>query len=150
MPAKSSPAGRAASEALAGALNSAAIHFLRAVRKVDRASGLSPARLSALSVLVFGGPRSAKQLAEAEGVKAPSITPLVQALEQQGLLRREPDPKDARAVLLSATTKGRKVLEQGRKRRIAAIAAALKQCSADERAVLERAARLLEELSRRI
>ena len=47
-------------------LNSFAIHLLRAMRRVDAESGLTPARLSALSVLHFGGPRTLGRLARDE------------------------------------------------------------------------------------
>ena len=52
----------------ASELNSGAIHVLRSLAAVDRKAGLTRARLSALSVLVFGGPRTLGELASAEGV----------------------------------------------------------------------------------
>ena len=75
-------------QAVGSALHSACIHVLRFVRTVDVDSGLSAARLSALSVLVFGGPRTSGELAEAEGVRSPTITALVNGLEAEGLVRR--------------------------------------------------------------
>ncbi len=86
-----SRASRAARLHAAERLHSAAIHLLRAVRKVDVAMGLGPAKSSALSVLVFGGPRSLGQLAAAEGVKPPSMSRVVQELEAEGLVRRKTD-----------------------------------------------------------
>src|ERR1700732_3646348 len=56
---------------IADLLHSAAIHLLRKVRAQDRTAGIGPAQLSALSVLVFDGPRSLKELAEGEQVSAP-------------------------------------------------------------------------------
>jgi DNA-binding MarR family transcriptional regulator len=100
-------------------IHSAAIHLLRRVREVDaRAMGLSPARASALSVLVFGGPRSLTELAEAEQVTAATMSKLVAALERDGLVRRYPDVNDARAVRLESTAKARRILERGRARRL--------------------------------
>ena len=90
-------------EALADALHSAAIHLLRRLRREDDATGLSPARLSALSVVVFGGPLRISDLARAEQVRTPTITPIVAALEADGLIAREPDARDARASILRAT-----------------------------------------------
>lgn len=100
-------------------MHSAAIHLLRHVREADaRAMGLSPARASALSVLVFGGPRSLTELAEAEQVTAATMSKLVAALEREGLVRRYPDVNDARAVRLEPTAKARRILERGRARRL--------------------------------
>ena len=100
-------------------IHSAAIHLLRRVREVDaRAMGLSPARASALSVLVFGGPRSLTELAEAERVTAATMSRLVTALERERLVRRYPDVNDARAIRLEATAKARRILERGQARRL--------------------------------
>ncbi len=68
---------------LATRLNSAAIHLLRRLQREDSRLGLSGARLSALSVLVFGGPRTLGQLADAEAVSPPSMTRLVNAMEAE-------------------------------------------------------------------
>ena len=103
---------------VADRLHSAAIHLLRRVRKVDEASGLSAARLSALSVLVFGGPTTLGRIARAEQVSAPTMSRLVTGLERDGLVTREGLAEDGRAVLLRATEDGRRILLEGRERRI--------------------------------
>src|SRR5712691_9907673 len=84
-------------------LHSAAIHLLRRLRRQDEAMGLTPARASALSVLVFGGPVTLGALAQAEQVSAPTVTRLVVGMERDGLVRREADPHDGRVVWLRAT-----------------------------------------------
>jgi DNA-binding MarR family transcriptional regulator len=132
--------------ALADRLHSAAIHLLRRVRRVDDASGLSAARLSALSVIVFAGPIRVSALANAEQVRTPTITPIVAALEQGGLVTRESDSSDARAALLRATAKGARLMAEGRARRVAVIAAELKDLPQADLAVLERAVGILEKL----
>ena len=66
-------------------LNSAAIHLLRNLRVVDKESGLTPARLSALSVLVFGGSMPLGRLARIEGVTSPTMTRIVDGLAALGL-----------------------------------------------------------------
>ncbi|HKE01312.1 MAG TPA: MarR family transcriptional regulator, partial [Planctomycetota bacterium] len=108
-------------------------------RREDTASGLSGPRLSALSVLVFGGPRSLGDLAAAEQVRPPTMTRLVAALERQKLVAREGHPDDARVVLLSATAKGRALLESGRDRRVRALGGALDKLPAAELARLGKA-----------
>src|SRR2546429_9881741 len=93
--------------------HSAAIHALRHVRRDDPETGLSAARLSALSVLVFGGSSTLGELAAAEHVRPATMTRIVQALEQEGLGRRESDPDDGRVTRLSATAKGMRVMWRG-------------------------------------
>src|SRR5215475_8975886 len=75
-------------EDLADRLHSAAIHLLRLVRGQDAAAGIGPARLSALSVIVFAGPLSLNDLARAEQVRPPTVSRIVDALETEGLARR--------------------------------------------------------------
>ena len=100
-------------------IHSAAIHLLRRVREVDaKAMGISPARASALSVLVFGGVRSLTELAAAEQVTSATMSKLVTAMEGEGLVRRYPDVNDARSIRIEATAKGRRILERGRTRRL--------------------------------
>jgi DNA-binding MarR family transcriptional regulator len=147
MPRRASPTS-ARIDTLADDLHSASVHLLRRLRKEDAASGLSPARLSALSVVVFGGPIRISDLARAEQVRAPTITPIVSALEEQGLIVREADARDARASVLRATAKGRTLMAEGRARRIARLARQLRALSSNDRALLERAAVLLEKLAR--
>lgn len=102
-------------------LHSVAIHLLRRLRREDDATGLPAPRLSALSVIVYGGPITLGALARAEQVRPPTMTRIVSALEGDGLVRRESDPRDRRVVRLSATPAGARVLERGRARRIAAL-----------------------------
>ncbi len=129
---------------VADRLHSAAIHLLRAIRRVDEETGLSAARLSALAVLVFGGPTTVGRLARAEQVSAPTMSRLVRGLERDGLAAREANADDARSVVVSATPEGRRVLERGREHRIAELAARLGSLSPEELEVLDRAATLIE------
>jgi DNA-binding MarR family transcriptional regulator len=124
-------------------LHSAAIHLLRRVRKQDTASGQAPARFSALSVLVFGGPMTLGQLAAAEQVKPPTMTRIVTGLESSGLATRVADSQDARRVRIRATARGVRLLQAGRRRRTACLAANLETLSAKELAALARAAKIL-------
>ena len=120
--------------------------MLRRVRAQDARAGLSPARLSALSVIVFGGPVRISALARAEQVRTPSITPLVAALERDGLITRAADAGDARAVILRATPKGARLMAEGRARRVAVLASELRRLGADDRATIRNAARVLDRL----
>lgn len=133
--------------AVADALHSAAIHLLRGVRKEDEAAGIGPARLSALSVLVFAGPVRLTDLARIEQVKPPTMTKIVAGLETAGLVRRRRDAEDARAVRLEATARGARLLQEGRRRRVARLASALETLTVDEIETLASAAAILERTS---
>lgn len=134
------------SEALADQLHSAAIHLLRHLRKEDDASGLSAPRLSALSVVVFGGPLTLGQLAAAEQVKPPTMTRIVTGLEKEGLVKRIGDPRDRRLTRIQATIKGQKVLTAGRARRVEKLAAAVRDLRGSELAELTRGVQLLQQI----
>ncbi len=131
-------------------LNSAAIHLLRGLRAADRTSGLTPARLSALSVLVFGGPCTLGSLARTEDVSGPTMTRIVDGLVGLGLASREEHPESARQVLISATADGGELMQRAAQLRVDVIVAALRALpTADRRAVVE-AAPALRDLSGRV
>ena len=127
-------------------LHSAAIHLLRLVRRVDVEAGLGPAQMSALSVLVFGRPKSLGALAAAEQVKPPSMTRVVQELEAGGYVKRRPDPSDRRAITLEATAKGKRLMFEGRSRRTALLASWMEQLDRDELIAIARALPAIEQL----
>ena len=134
--------------ALADRLHSLAIHLLRRVRRGDEVAGLSAPRLSALSVVIYRGPISLTELAKAEGVTAPTMTRLVQALVKAGLVEKSVDESDNRAVLLRATDAGRRTLDLARARRLAAIEELLSRLDPDDASSVERAVSVLEPLLR--
>jgi DNA-binding MarR family transcriptional regulator len=114
------------------------------VRREDPVTGVPPAQLSALSVLVFGGPRTLGELAAAEQVRPPTMTRVVQGLEAAGLVRRVRDADDGRVRRLQPTPKGRRVMQRGRERRIANLATLLGRLSAGEVRCVREAAELVE------
>lgn len=131
---------------LATGLNSVAIHLVRRARRADLALGVTPARLSALSVLVFGGPRTMQELADAEQVAGPTMSKLVAALVADRLVRRVPDASDRRAVRLSATAAGKRLMERGRRARVELLAAELRALPAADRRTVAAAVRILRSL----
>ncbi len=132
---------------VADRLHSTAIHLLRRLRASDRASGVGPAQLSALSVLVFGGPRSLSEVAEAEQVRPPTMSRIVAGLQRAGLVRRQ-TTEDKRRLRLEATAKGTKVMQEGRKRRVESLARAIASLSATERKQLSEFSELVRQLIR--
>ena len=133
---------------LADRLHSAAIHLLRRLRREDDASGLPAPQLSALSVIVFGGPITLGDLARAEQVRPPTITKVVAALQDAGLVARDADATDRRIVRVKATTRGGRLLQEGRQRRVAALTTSLAGLSASDRALLGKAVPVLERVVR--
>jgi len=136
-------------DVLADRLHTAAIHLLRRLRREDDAAGLSAPRLSALSVVVFGGPITIGALAAAEQVRAPTMSRLVAALEVQGLVRRVSDRTDHRIVRVEATARGRALLQAGRRRRVGVLTGDIRELSTAERRTLTTAIPLFERLARR-
>ena len=133
---------------LADRLHSAALHLLRRLRREDDASGLPAPQLSALSVIVFGGPITLGDLAAAEQVRPPTISKLIVALEAQRLVERIPDPSDKRVVRVRATARGTRLLHDGRQRRVAALVESLALLTARDRALLARALPVLERVTK--
>ena len=134
----------------ASELNSAAIHLLRALRATDRAAGLTPARLSALSVLVFGGPCPLGRLARTEDVAGPTMTRIVDGLCDLGLAERRPHPDGGRLVLVAATAEGERVMRAAQQARVDAIVTALRALPASDRAAVVGASPALLRLADRV
>ncbi len=127
-------------------LHSVAIHLLRNVRVQDSALGIGPAQLSALSVIVFGGPRSLRELAEAEQVQPPTMSRTVEALVKQELAKREINISDRRSVAISPTQKGIQIMKEGRDRREKKLIELLKSLKPKEIEEIGRVAETLERI----
>lgn len=135
-------------EQLATRLNSVAVHLLRRLSREDAAMDLTPARLSALSVLVTSGPLTLGTLAHTERVTAPSMTRLVTAMESDGLVERIPSAQDGRKVYVRATDTGTTLMHAGQERRVAALTGWLAPVGADGLRCLDDASVLLETVFR--
>jgi DNA-binding MarR family transcriptional regulator len=133
-------------EATADRLHSAAIHLLRHVARVDAESGLSAARLSALSVIVYGGPITMTALAEAERVSPATVTSTVTGLETSGLVRRRREETDARRVTVEATSAGRALMSRSRQRRLAVLIRGFSGLSTSERDAIDAAVAAIERM----
>ena len=130
---------------LASQLRFAVMRLSRRLRQ-HAPEDITPSQLSALSVIVRDGPMTLSQLAVAERVQPPTITRIADALQQKGLASRTPSELDRRVAYVEATAAGRALVETIRRSRDAYLAARLRTFSAEERAVLARAASLLERL----
>jgi DNA-binding MarR family transcriptional regulator len=134
-------------ETLAEQLHSAAVRLLRSVREADQRSSLNAPRLSALSVIVFAGPITLGELANAEQVRPPTMTRIVQALEDQGLVAKRIDQADRRSVRLSATISGKRLLIRARRQRTQALAQRIGLLSSQEQSSLEGAVDVMVKLT---
>jgi DNA-binding MarR family transcriptional regulator len=148
-PRRALPPGLSASRLvdLANDLNSTAIHLLRRISQDDAADGITAARASALSVLVYGGACSLGDLARRERVAMPTMSRLVDGMVREGLVSRAPVEGNRRALTIAATPHGRALMERGRARRIERLTRELQTLSARDLGVLERAVALLRRLA---
>jgi DNA-binding MarR family transcriptional regulator len=131
-------------------IHSAAIHLLRWLRASDRESGIGPAQLSALSVLVFGGPQSLAQLAQAEQVRPPTMSRIVNGLVEAGLATSTTDQRDRRGIVVRPTEKGIRLMNAARQRRVETLARAVQRMSKKEIGDLRKAAEMMESLRQKL
>ena len=131
---------------LASRLRLAVMRLARILRQKAQ-DQITPSQLSALVSVERDGPVTLGELAALESVQPPTMTRIVVALEEQGLVLREADPADRRIARVHVTTAGRKLLERNRSRKTAYLASRMRGLSPEEREVLERAAGLLERMT---
>jgi DNA-binding MarR family transcriptional regulator len=132
---------------LASRLRVSIARLARRLRQEGSPDDSTPSQLTALSTLFNEGPMTIGALAAAERVKPPSMTRVLAALEERGLVERETSPKDARVVFVKATEAGRRSHEEYRKRRDAWLAQQLNKLSAEDRDILAKAADVLDRMA---
>jgi len=130
---------------VADRLHSAAIHLLRRARRTDPLTGISPAQLSALSVLM-SGPKTLGELAAAEQVRPPTMSRLVSEMERAGVARKVTDCDDGRVVRVHATAKGLRALDRGRAMRIEATLRLVADLDEGSLGTLDRAVAVIEDM----
>ena len=124
------------------------VAIFRMARRLRQEAGteLGSALIAALGTIERHGPLTPSELADVEGVRRPTATRMIARLEAEELIVRAPDPGDGRSSLVSASRQGLELLRRLRRRRTAYLARRLRELPADEVAVLERAAEILERL----
>jgi DNA-binding MarR family transcriptional regulator len=110
-------------------------------------AGLTPTQLAALSTVEQSGPLRLGDLAAAEGIAPSTLTRMVAVLEELGYVRRDADPKDARASTLAITPQGHETLERLREEGTALLTQWLALLTPDQRAALAVALPALEALA---
>jgi DNA-binding MarR family transcriptional regulator len=143
--------GTVSDAGLATALRISVSRLARRLRVERAVSGLRPllsdTQLAALATLERHGAMTPGELAEHEKVQPPSMTRVIAALQELGLVQRAPHASDRRQVMLTVTEAGRDLVHQARRVRDAWLAHRLKELSPEERAMLRAAAPILEKLS---
>lgn len=130
---------------LASELRLAVTRLARRLRQ-EGAEGITPSQLSALASIEHHGPITLGDLATHERVQPPTMTRIVAALADQGLVAREVDPDDRRVARVRVTSAGRRLLARSRRRKAAYLASRLRRLDDDERLLLARAVPILERL----
>lgn len=132
--------------ALAARLRLAVTRLARKLRR-EAEPGITPSMLAALSSVDRQGPLTMSELCVVEQVQPPSMTRIVAALVDVGLVSRESDPSDGRVAWVTVTPQGRKLLDRSRGRKEAYLAKALRDLDAHELETLEEAAAIIEGLT---
>jgi DNA-binding MarR family transcriptional regulator len=136
----------AALQALAQDFREALRQGVYLVRRLDAEGELSAAQLSTLKMLLGDGVRVG-EIARNLGVRVPSATEQIIKLEKAGLVRRDPDPDDSRAVRVVLTAEGHAAVDSANERRNAVMAKILVTLSDNERQALAAALPVIEKIN---
>lgn len=131
---------------LASRLRVGVARLARRLRQEGAGEDATPSQLTVLATLYHRGPMTPGELAGTERVKPPSMTRIVAALEERGLVSRQPDPDDGRVVRVVVTDAGRRAHQEYQQRRDEWLHRRLATLTGEERAVLARAADLFDRL----
>jgi DNA-binding MarR family transcriptional regulator len=131
---------------LAARLRMAIVRTSRRLRQeaAEAGSELTPTAVSALATVERHGPLTPSELAGIERIKRPTATRILRVLAEAGLVDRMPDPDDGRSSLINVNASGRERLRRLRGRKNAYLARRMRDLPAEDLAVLERAAEILE------
>ncbi|TNB74610.1 MarR family transcriptional regulator [Arthrobacter sp. BB-1] len=146
---ESTTAEQIAPDTLAIDLRTAVMRTSRRLRVEATGDAITPGQYTVLALLNGSGPSTLRELAKSEHVQAPSMTRIVNALAEMGFVSRAANPDDGRQVHINITDAGRVVLEEARNQRTAWLAQRVAGLSEEDRLVLSRAARIMQEMSGR-
>ena len=133
---------------LASALRPSVLRLARRLRQMrDESLDLNSNQLSAMSVLLNQGDLGMGELAAQEKVQPPSMTRIVNGLEERGLVARKAHATDRRQCVVTLTDSGRQVLLANRRRRDQWLADRIALLEPEEREVLRRCVGILEKVN---
>ncbi|HEX6993573.1 MAG TPA: MarR family transcriptional regulator [Gammaproteobacteria bacterium] len=139
--------GNTRSGEIAELLHERVSRLSRQLRHMELPSGMTPERLSTLSVIDRSGPISVTALADREMVRPATMSRMVSALVDEGLVRRREDKADGRGVLVSVTAKGRRVYRRAQQQRLEQLAEALNALTPEQLSAMRELADVLERLT---
>lgn len=132
MASEGQPSDADARSELAALLHEQFARLTRQLRTIELPSGITPERLSALAVIEKRGPISVTALADNELVRPATMSRMVSALVEEGLVKRSEDKSDGRGVLVSTTPKGKRVYQRAYEQRLQHFADVLESLSNDQ------------------
>jgi DNA-binding MarR family transcriptional regulator len=141
------PASPVTTADLAAALRGTVMRFTRRLRRERPDNGLTLTQLSALASLHNAGAMTPRELADTERMQPPSMTRVVAALEERGLVQRSAHPTDGRQVILSPSAAGSGLIRENRRVREAWLARQLAALTPAERATLREAVDILDRMA---
>ena len=141
------PAEADARSEIAALLHEQFSRLTRRLRTMELPEGMTSERLSALSVIEKRGPISVTALADQEMVRPATMSRMVRALVEDGLVKRSEDKTDGRGVLVSVTPKGRRAYQRAQEQRLSHFAEVLDSLSAEQLAAMRNLTSALERLT---
>lgn len=132
---------------IAALLHEQFARLTRELRTLDLPQGMTPERLSALTVIEKRGPISVTALADKEMVRPATMSRMVSALVEDGLVKRSGDKSDGRGVLVSTTPKGRRAFQRAQEQRLNHFAEVLDSLSGEQLASMRNLTAALERLT---
>jgi DNA-binding MarR family transcriptional regulator len=144
---ESIPAEADARSEIAALLHEQFARLTRQLRTLELPQGMTPERLSALSVIEKRGPISVTALADNEMVRPATMSRMVSALVEEGLVKRSDDKTDGRGVLVSTTPKGRRSYQRAQEQRLHHFAEVLDSLNDEQLASMRHLTSALERLT---
>lgn len=123
--------------------------YLKWVRSRLRDGGMTYARMRLLGALHCNGPQIMSSISDELGVTRRNITALVDALEEEGLVRRRPHPTDRRATVIEMTDRGERTMDRIYDEHRAAVAGLFDGLDEEDRKELTRMLGTMREALRR-
>lgn len=136
-----------ARDEIAAQLHEQFARLTRELRNLELPQGVTPERLSALAVIERRGPISVTALADQEMVRPATMSRMVSALVEEGLVKRNEDKDDGRGVLITTTPKGRRTYQRAQEQRLKHFAEALDRLSDEQLAAMRNLTSQLERFS---
>jgi DNA-binding MarR family transcriptional regulator len=132
---------------IAALLHEQFARLTRRLRTLELPDGITPERLSALSVIEKRGPISVTALADSELVRPATMSRMVTALVEEGLVKRSGDKSDGRGVLVSTTPKGRRLYQRAQEQRLTHFAEILESLSDEQLVAMRNLTSALDQLT---